>query len=83
MCCMFLQCAHVLFSDELLAEKEKYKQISDELDQTFAELAVMWSDQRPSVRKEKENCTLHHIKMPCFADNIFETNNINFRTMLK
>jgi len=41
MCCMFLQCAHVLFSDELLAEKEKYKQISDELDQTFAELAVM------------------------------------------
>lgn len=27
------------FSDELLAEKEKYKAISDELDQTFAELA--------------------------------------------
>ena len=28
-------------SDELLAEKEKYKVISDELDQTFAELAGM------------------------------------------
>jgi len=27
--------------DELLSEKEKYKQISDELDQTFAELAGM------------------------------------------
>ncbi|WAR00513.1 TPM-like protein [Mya arenaria] len=27
--------------NELLAEKEKYKQISDELDQTFAELAGM------------------------------------------
>lgn len=26
-------------SDELLAEKERYKAISDELDQTFAELA--------------------------------------------
>jgi hypothetical protein len=25
--------------DELLAEKEKYKSISEELDQTFAELA--------------------------------------------
>lgn len=30
-----------VISDELLAEKEKYKQISDELDQTFAELAGM------------------------------------------
>lgn len=29
----------LLFSDELLAEKERYKAISDELDQTFAELA--------------------------------------------
>jgi len=27
--------------DELLAEKEKYKNISDELDQTYAELAGM------------------------------------------
>jgi hypothetical protein len=26
-------------ADELLAEKERYKNISDELDQTFAELA--------------------------------------------
>ena len=30
-----------LVTDELLAEKEKYKNISDELDQTNAELAGM------------------------------------------
>lgn len=29
----------VLFSYELVNEKEKYKNISDEMDQTFAELA--------------------------------------------
>jgi hypothetical protein len=28
-----------VFADELLAEKEKYKGISEDLDQTFAELA--------------------------------------------
>lgn len=28
-----------MVTDELLAEKEKYKGISEELDQTFAELA--------------------------------------------
>lgn len=28
-----------LFSDELVNEKEKYKGITDELDQTFSELA--------------------------------------------
>jgi len=27
------------FSDELVNEKEKYKHIADEMDQTFAELA--------------------------------------------
>jgi len=29
----------LLFVDELLAEKEKYKGISEELDETFTELA--------------------------------------------
>jgi hypothetical protein len=29
----------VQFSDELVNEKEKYKNIADEMDQTFAELA--------------------------------------------
>lgn len=46
---IFIICEHVnpsvtfivVYQDELLAEKEKYKQISDELDQTFAELAGM------------------------------------------
>lgn len=33
----FIPC--LLLADELLAEKERYKAISDELDQTFAELA--------------------------------------------
>jgi len=30
---------HLPFSDELVNEKEKYKGITDELDQTFSELA--------------------------------------------
>ena len=34
-------CLFLSFPDELLQEKEKYKAISDELDQTFAELAGM------------------------------------------
>ena len=29
----------IFFSDELLHEKEKFKSISDELDQTFAEMS--------------------------------------------
>ena len=29
-------------ADELLAEKERYKNISDDLDATFAELAGYW-----------------------------------------
>lgn len=35
-------CVFHLPPDELLAEKERYKNISDELDQTFAELAGYW-----------------------------------------
>lgn len=36
--CFLMMCV-LLFPDELLAEKEKYKGISEELDTTFAELA--------------------------------------------
>ena len=48
----------VSISDELLAEKEKYKVISDELDQTFAELAGMWGARR---RQRSKYPNIHQI----------------------
>jgi len=49
-------------SDELLAEKERYKSISDELDSTFAELAGYWAHYMPvSTTLDKELPHLTHI----------------------
>jgi len=38
-CLIYESHVHLPFSDELVNEKEKYKGITDELDQTFSELA--------------------------------------------
>jgi len=39
LCLKYDSHVHLPFSDELVNEKEKYKGITDELDQTFSELA--------------------------------------------
>ena len=49
-------------SDELVHEKEKFKAISDELDQTFAEMSGYWK-----LHKNRSNVLTNHFTLHFFV----------------